>query len=139
MYKEEFIRRMIGKPWVNRAASWSEVDCWGLAILYSRHVLGIELPEVEGYKEGVPTNECWTKEVAKEHWEDVEIAEGDLVFTCFKNGRATHVGVCIDSQRALHCAGGEHGGSVAVHSLRALERLYGKMQFARFRGYKCQS
>ncbi|MBM7346227.1 hypothetical protein JOE09_005293, partial [Pantoea coffeiphila] len=34
----DFARAMIGVPWANRACSWQACDCWGLVVLYYRHV-----------------------------------------------------------------------------------------------------
>lgn len=34
----DFISKVIGVPWANRACSFEKVDCWGLCVLYYRHV-----------------------------------------------------------------------------------------------------
>jgi hypothetical protein len=43
MTQSDFIGLVNGKPWANRACSFDEMDCWGLVVLYYRHVLGLEL------------------------------------------------------------------------------------------------
>ena len=50
MTVDEFIRKTIGVKWADRSCNFSEIDCWGLVILYYDHVLNIKLPEIKGYQ-----------------------------------------------------------------------------------------
>ncbi|RLJ10259.1 hypothetical protein CKF66_27855, partial [Klebsiella pneumoniae] len=49
MTQSDFIGLVNGKPWANRACSFEQMDCWGLVVLYYRHVLGLELHHIAGY------------------------------------------------------------------------------------------
>lgn len=136
MDKVEFINKILGAKWVNRASSFSECDCWGLVLLYYKHVLNINLPEVEGYEEGVKTSDCWNKETKKGRWQICSQPKVDgLVFTCYRDDKPSHVGVTIGDGKVLHTTGGlETNGSVQVNSIRAIERTYGKMTYHKFIG-----
>lgn len=139
MNQSEFIGKMLGKPWVNRAVSWSEVDCYGIVIMYYRHVLGMELPNVTGFSEGEPTDQCWTNNIHT--WEQVDTppTEG-LLFTSYKGDRPTHVGIVISPTHVLHCRGSvEQPGKVEVHSIRAIKTVCGRMTYHRFKGSSCQN
>lgn len=59
----DFIRKMIGVPWANRACSFDRVDCWGLCVLYYRHVLGIELHQTPDYEAGEDFFTCYQGDV----------------------------------------------------------------------------
>ncbi len=59
----EFIRRMIGVPWSNRACTFDKVDCWGLCVLYYRHVLGTELHQTPDYEAGADFFTCYQSDV----------------------------------------------------------------------------
>lgn len=50
MNVNEFIKKVIGVKWVDRASTFKQMDCWGLVILYYRHVLKIELATIIGYE-----------------------------------------------------------------------------------------
>lgn len=137
MTRAEFITKIIGAEWVSRGVSFDECDCWGLVILYYKHVLNIELPKIEGYKNAYDVADCWQREELKPHWLKVDSAnENDLVFTCYTiAGRPCHVGVYIGNGKVLHTDGGfERGGSVRVNSASALERLHGKITYHKYIG-----
>lgn len=97
----------IGLPYRDHGRDRAGVDCWGLAVLVFREVLGIELPSyAEGY---VSTNE--RAEIADlisqrqqvGPWFQVEEArEYDALF--FRRGpHSSHVGVVVRPGMMLHC------------------------------------
>lgn len=132
----EFINKMVGVPWENRASSFESVDCWGLVLLYYKHVLNIELPQTGGYLERENIEKCWVIESEK-RWQEVgSPTESGLVFTCYdSNLKPMHVGVCIDDTNALHADGHiNNGGSVRVNKISSLERLHGKVTYHTYTG-----
>ncbi len=137
MKQDEFICIFLGKPWVNRAANFDACDCWGLVLLYYRYVLDIELPIIKGYSQGeCSTAQGWQSDI--HHWQEVNkpITAG-LVFTCYKDGAPTHVGITISSTKVLHSRGFPcNPGKVEIHSIRAIETIYGKMTYHKFIGAK---
>lgn len=137
MTQAEFITKIIGAEWVSRGVSFDACDCWGLVVLYYKHVLNIDLPKIEGYKNAYDVADCWQKEESSGHWSLVDKAESnDLVFTCYTiDGRPCHVGVYIGNGKVLHTDGSfDHGGSVRVNSAGALERLHGRMTYHKYTG-----
>ena len=129
MTQSEFIKKVMHKPWVNRASSFDECDCFGLVMLYYKHVLNIDLQAVQGYDDKVDTAECWTNEIS--NWEAVQTPSvNGLVFTCYRGERPMHVGVVISPTHVLHCRGSEgNHGKVEIHSIRAIQRLYGRITY----------
>lgn len=126
MTRQDFIESMVGIPWVNRASSFNECDCWGLVVLYYSHVLGIKLPEIAGFADS-------SKSIADGFFEQVETgawskSDSGVVFMSFikLNGVRTpvHCGVKIGGM-VLHAQGNEEkGGQVACHRFSAIKRIY---------------
>lgn len=140
MEKFEFLSKVNGVRWVDRGVSFDGMDCYGLVILYYRHVLGINLPLPDGYKNGKPTQDCWAKETVSGRWDECNSPARDgLVFTAYRGKTPLHVGIMIDKKMALHCRGDDSApGKVEVHSIKAIESVYGKVTFHRYVGDKCQ-
>ncbi len=134
MNQEEFISKTIGLPWVNRQSSFKAVDCWGLVLLYYKHVLKIELPTIKGYEDGgCDTSHGWSDGVDK--WVELKSKINNCVFTCYKSGKPVHVGIVISPTKVLHSRGFvDSPGKVEIHSVRAIESIYGKMTFHKFKG-----
>lgn len=72
MTQSDFIGLVNGKPWANRACSFEQMDCWGLVVLYYRHVLGLELHHIAGYESGAEFITCYEQE--RTHWRRVPVA-----------------------------------------------------------------
>ncbi len=132
MKQVEFIKKMLHKPWVNRSVSWDSVDCYGLVIMYYLHVMGKELPAIDGFKEGHHISECWNNS----SWKTVdEPIDNGLVFTCYSGNKPAHVGILISKTKVIHARGdSKAAGKVEIHSLQALKRLYGKITYHQFMG-----
>ena len=133
MDKNEFINKIIGAKWVNRAVSFEACDCWGVVVLYYKHVLNIELPVVIGYKEKINISDCWQEESSKPHWLETDNAsDSGLVFTCYKGDLPSHVGVTIGNGMVLHSNGTNKSGGAQVNSIRAIQAIYGKMTYHKY-------
>lgn len=133
MDRATFIKKIIGTKWINRASSFEGCDCWGLVILYYRHVLSIELPPVVGYCDNADMTNCWRNESRLPRWAAVDNPSRDgLVFTCYKGAIPTHVGVTIGDGKVLHSNGTTESGGVQVNSIRAIESMYGRMTYHKF-------
>lgn len=132
MTEQEFIDLMLGKPWVNRADSIDECDCYGLVKLYFEHVEGQQLPLVTGYKEGFKFDSLWRKSINK-GWRQVgRWQKGAMVTFYDYSSQPVHVGVCVGNQQVLHSLGtNDNPGKVSIHSLSALLTQF---NFATFHG-----
>lgn len=129
---EEFTRRAIGVPFVDRGHDYSGWDCWNLLCLFHREVLGISIPSyAEGYSDAGHSAESrrvltdlFQKGMAS--WRRVESPEpGDVVLLNI-GGRPLHVGLAI-------------GGGLMLHTERqintVIERLASPMWARRIEGF----
>lgn len=134
MNQHEFIKLIKGKPWVNRASSFDSVDCFGLVILYYRHVMGIDLPAVDGFKENGDFMDCYQSGI--QNWQEVSApTKNGIMFTCYRGDTPAHVGLCIGKGLVLHARGDvKQLGKVEIHAIRSIARLYGKITYHKFTG-----
>ncbi|WP_240023962.1 NlpC/P60 family protein [Serratia marcescens] len=131
MQKTEFIQRMIGIPWADRACAFDACDCWGLVVLYYRHVLGIELHHSAGYEAGEDFLTCYWDEVV--FWHSTDTPYDDCVFVGYVGDRAEHIGLIVDGA-ALHSRG--EGGGVRHDRLRVIERMFTKVEYLTHADYR---
>ena len=68
MNLNEFIKKVIGVKWVDRASTFKQMDCWRPVILYYRHVLKIELATIIGYETSQATLQNDALCEAQRHW-----------------------------------------------------------------------
>lgn len=123
--QSEFITRAVGLPWVRWRSDWQAVDCFGLVVLWYRHVLGVELGEV-------PQADIAAGFANSPGWEECGPEDGVTVFMGWRNGAPTHCGMLLDSSTVLHAEGSdEHPGSVRVTRLSVIRRVYGEIRFYR--------
>jgi cell wall-associated NlpC family hydrolase len=130
MLQDEFVKRMLGVKWVNRKGTFSEVDCYGLVMLYYKEVLGVELSDPIGYKDLHDVDSCLEEECAGGGWAQVERpAQDGTVAVFFLGERAMHVGLMV-GRKVLHCRGSiTEPGQVEIHSLRTLMTNYTQTKF----------
>jgi cell wall-associated NlpC family hydrolase len=124
MTQTEFIRRMVGVPWVRWAADLHECDCYGLVILYYRHVLGIDLGSIPicALADGFASSTAW-REVAQPE-------QGACGFMSYRGDEPTHCGVYIGGGEVLHSTGSEEQpGNVRVTRVKSMELAYGKIRY----------
>ncbi|WP_042562401.1 NlpC/P60 family protein [Yersinia rochesterensis] len=124
MNKTEFIKRMIGIPWANRACDFECCDCWGLVVLYYRHVLGREIHSKNGYESKSEFLTCFKEEVV--YWRKASLPVNDGIFVGYVGKRPEHVGLIIDGQ-ALHSRG--ENGAVRMDRLRIIEKTFTRLEF----------
>lgn len=120
----EFVRRVIGVPWANRACSFERVDCWGLVVLYYRHVIGIELHQTPDYEAGEDFFTCYQGDVV--FWRKVEIPVEGGIFVGYRGAQPAHVGMVLN-RKAVHARG--ENGSVREDSLLVIQRAFTKVEY----------
>ena len=100
--------KYIGLPYQENGRSTSGVDCWGLARLFYKHELNIELPDYSDLYSG-----SWDEQVTKlinyhkDSWEETKKPElGDL---CLFNiyGEPAHIGIYVGDSKFLHARDGQ--------------------------------
>lgn len=124
MSKEEFLLRITGVPWRNRACSFEAVDCWALVVLYYRHVLGIEVHQTPGYERGSDFMTCYESDIV--FWRRAETFVDNAMFVAWVGGNPVHVGLIIDG-RALHSRG--ENGHVRSDAIRTIQKLFTRVEF----------
>ncbi len=122
--EEEFIRAMIGVPWLSQACTFDAVDCWGLVVLYYRHVLGKELHQTPGYESGADFFTCYEGDVV--FWQRSDLPVSGGIFVAYTGAAPAHAGLILN-RRALHSRG--EGGSVRMDSLLVLQRAFTRLEF----------
>ncbi|KAB8313001.1 peptidoglycan endopeptidase [Erwinia endophytica] len=118
---------MIGVPWSDRACSFDKVDCWGLVVLFYRHVLDIELHHTADYEAGRDFLTCYEGDVV--FWEQVVKPINNGIFVGYTGSMPAHVGLTVD-RKALHSRG--EGGGVRMDSLLVIERAFSKLEFYQY-------
>lgn len=124
MTQDEFIQKSVGAPWVKHAHSFESMDCYGLVMLYYKHVMGIDLglmPDMDF---------CDGFAIKSKLWARSSPAQSGLAFMTFHGGAPSHCGIVIDPLHVIHAGGSERGyGSVKIDKISSLERIFGKMRF----------
>lgn len=124
MSKEEFIHLTIGKPWANRACSFSEIDCWGLVYLYYISVLELCVNHSESYKENSEFTKCFDDEVI--FWKLSENPVDQGIFVAYIGAVPVHVGLIIDGSAYHSRAESSH---VRFDKIRTIEKLFTKVEY----------
>ena len=128
MTNDEFIRRVIGRPWANRACNFNQMDCWGLVVLYYRHVLGKELHHIPGYESDADFITCYTQQ--RMNWQEANSAVIGNLAVFYRGGSPSHVGVIVSPGKCLHSRGEQ--GFVRVDSPLALMKIYQKVEYLKY-------
>lgn len=124
MLKSEFIDRVTGVPWADRACSFDEMDCWGLVVLYYRHVLGIEIHHAPDYEAGADFLTCFSSEVV--YWSLSDVIAEDGIFIAWYGSQPVHVGLIVEG-RALHSRG--ESGHVRADNIGTIQKLFTRVEF----------
>ncbi|OKP29434.1 hypothetical protein BSQ40_09145 [Serratia fonticola] len=122
---------MTGKPWSNRACTFEAADCWGLVVLYYRHVLGIEIHQTPDYEAGRDFLTCL--EGDRVFWQPSALAVDNGIFIAYYGSAPIHVGLIVDGQ-AFHSRG--EAGHVRLDKLRTLEKVFTKLEFYHYAPYR---
>lgn len=130
MRKSEFIEKVTGVPWADRACTFEAMDCWGLVVLYYRHVLSIEIHHTQDYESGRDFMSCFAEEVI--FWNDTEIFHDGGIFIAYYGAQPVHVGLTVNGM-ALHSRG--ECGHVRADSIRTIKKLFTKVEFKTYAGH----
>lgn len=129
MHREEFISRIEGVPWSNRACSFDVADCWGLVVMYYRHVLGIEVHQTADYESGRDFMTCYDADVV--FWQRSETFCDEGIFVAWVGSQPVHVGLILEG-RALHSRG--ENGHVRFDAIRTIQKLFTRVEFYQYAG-----
>ncbi|MBQ0228403.1 NlpC/P60 family protein [Enterobacter ludwigii] len=129
MHRAEFISRIEGVPWSNRACSFDAADCWGLVVMYYRHVLGIEVHQTADYESGRDFMTCYDADVV--FWQRRETFCDEGIFVAWVGSQPVHVGLILGG-RALHSRG--ENGHVRFDAIRTIQKLFTRVEFYQYAG-----
>lgn len=102
------------------------MDCYGLIVMWFRHVVGQELGPV-------PHTDIAAGFSQAAGWSECAPVAGATCWMAWRDGAPTHCGILLTDDEVLHAEGGEgHPGSVRVSRLRAVEQVYGRIVFYRY-------
>lgn len=134
MTHEEFVSKVVGLPWVSHSATWESLDCYGLVVMYYRHVLGIEL-DTEDFDSGIEIDAGYN--LQKSQWKKTDKTQSVVFMSFVKvSGErvASHCGIRHGAW-CLHSAGGKDtDGHVRHTRLSAMKKLYPDMEFYEYVG-----
>ena len=135
MNSNDFVNKVVGMPWVNRAAGPDSWDCWGLIVGYFKQVHDIDIPIVPGYADGsTPIADGFFEQAESGYWLKEPNPGDGLVFAAFRGEIPAHVGV-ITGGRCLHSLGSDDKpGSVGYHSIQTLDKIYSRLEYWRYVG-----
>ncbi|WP_416413756.1 NlpC/P60 family protein [Pantoea sp. App145] len=125
MIQREFIGLVNGKPWANRACCFEQMDCWGLVVLYYRHVLDIELHHMAGYEAQDDFITCYEQEISG--WSQAASPDAGTVAVFYRGAIPAHIGVMVSPVKCLHARG--EFGFVRLDSPLALLKVYEKVEY----------
>lgn len=129
MHRDEFISRIEGVPWSNRACSFDAADCWGLVVMYYRHVLGIEVHQTADYESGRDFMTCYDADVV--FWQRSETFCDEGIFVAWVGSQPVHVGLILGGL-ALHSRG--ENGHVRFDEIRTIQKLFTRVEFYQYAG-----
>ena len=123
--------KYIGLPYKDNGRDVNGVDCWGLARLFYKQELGIDLPDYsELYTGSHDPQVSQAIDTYKDTWEPTsEGTTGDL---CLFNiyGEPAHVGVYVGSRRFLHAREGRDSVVESLDSAQWSKRFVGFYKYA---------
>lgn len=118
--------KYIGIPYKENGRDETGIDCWGLARLFYKQELNIELPSyTEEYTGSSDPKVLQAINYYKDNWvKTVAPKIGDL---CLFNilGEPTHVGVYLENNRFLHARQGQTSAIESTKSIQWNKRLEG--------------
>lgn len=129
MHRDEFISQIEGVPWSNRACSFDAADCWGLVVMYYRHVLGIEVHQTADYESGRDFMTCYDADVV--FWQRSETFCDEGIFVAWVGSQPVHVGLILGG-RVLHSRG--QNGHVRFDAIRTIQKLFTRVEFYQYAG-----
>lgn len=126
------VSKYIGLPYKDNGRDTKGIDCWGLARLYYKQELDIDLPSYSTEYNGETSENI--KELITQHkesWVCVDTPEvGDLVlFNIY--GEPTHIGVYVGDNKFLHSRDGKDSVIESLSSQQWEKRIAGFYKYSK--------
>lgn len=110
-------------------------DCWGLVLMVSREIFGLDLGMHIGARYvGDELAHIIEEEEQSNRWQVVaEPQNGDVVTMRKKvDGPPSHVGIVVGKGLVLHSLDTSANGASSIHPIKTLRRLFGQIEFCRY-------
>lgn len=127
------LRDFVGIPYKVKGRDFDGVDCWGLCLLYSRVMLGIELPEYFYTMSGVLRYSAMHIELERGQawWGKVEGSpEAGDIHILRVGGIDSHCGIAVSPHEMLHSLHGRNSCVERVDSIQWRDSLTGSYRYA---------
>ena len=124
--------KYIGLPYKSNGRDFSGADCWGLACLFYRDELGIELPSYsELYTTASDPEVVQAIEQHKDNW--LPCTEGQPGDLCLFNiyGEPAHVGVYVGNNHFMHAREGSDSVVESLSSSQWSKRFQGFYRYSK--------
>ena len=126
----EFVNKVAGKPWEDRMSGPDSYDCWGLVVASFLSIDGVDIGSVDGYQSGGLIEDIGNTAKDAFNWPQIDKPLHGAVFcVSLANGTMIHVGRILYISgcglRAVHAAGKDGKGQVAVETIQAINQKYG--------------
>jgi len=123
MDKKEFVNKIIGTPWVDRAYGFDGCDCFGLVYLYMSEVEGV-IPKLSSdYLSGVEFQKAFNSQLDTGEWVRLDgPRNGAIVFMMYAGDIPLHCGIMLDNVNCLHSYGGKNNGQAVVWKMPQVKR-----------------
>jgi cell wall-associated NlpC family hydrolase len=125
------LKDFIGIPYKSRGADFDGADCYGLAVLYNKHMLGKDLPDYSSLYVSADDLSDASGAISKgrENWDAVTEGQAGDVILFRQMGVVSHVGVYLDGIDFLHIRHGNSAGLEAMDSANWAQRIEGLMRW----------
>ena len=133
------INDFVGIPWEQGGTTKHGADCWGLTVLVSREIYGIEIKEFNGSVEsGDKLTSMINGEIESDRWHESTLPKpGDVAVMYNKSTkRPDHIGLFIGDGKILHAPDSDANVNIkrssAIHPVRILKNFFNKIEFYRY-------
>jgi hypothetical protein len=129
MNKKEFLNKIIGTPWVDRAYGFDGCDCFGLVYLYLSEVEGKISKLTNCYLDGTDFQLAFNAQLNTGEWARLDgPSDGAIVFMMYAGDVALHCGIMLDKVNCLHAFGSNGKGQTVIWKMpqvkKHLSRFY---------------
>lgn len=123
------VNDLVGVPWVSGGSSLSGADCWGLVLLASREIYGVDIGRYEGAEfRGEKLTEIINWEAGSSDWIETQLPRAGDVVTM----GTEHIGIMVTTSQVLHSLHGKANGASTVQLFAALNKVYKDMRAYRY-------
>jgi cell wall-associated NlpC family hydrolase len=121
----------IGIPYIPKGRAFDGADCWGVCLLYAKHILSIDLPEFFYTSSAMLRYAAMYAEIEPEQprWQLVDKAQVGDIHLFRIGGYTTHCGIHIGNNDFLHTLIGRESCIESVDSIQWRDCLRGTYRY----------